>query len=358
MLRLFPDYDRNDLVSRLFRKAVSHQWSPDELDWQAPAGLTQRQMQALTNLLTPVYLGEQAAMNGAARVLPDLITHGETAAQLYLSTFLLDEARHFDVLTRLYRDFGQHPLPLRRLPEMLKYHHRLMAGDRVDWLWGILVSDVFARDFYLAFARVQPEALFGRMSVRILQDESRHQAFAHTYLKNAVPQLSAARRQRLVDMKDELLEIMAAMNGRLGTDAEVLGIDGDAFLRTLSAQVQAHAVAIGLQGGGPGGGGNGDAAAWPRTLADLEARAVGDGVTWPESRLRAQGAPLGSRLIRADVPDLTSSDLGLLVGHRRRVFPAVASAREEGNCAACAVALLCRALRGAAGWRALRGAPA
>ena len=366
MLRLFPDYDRDSLVSRLFRKAVAHQWSPDDLDWEAPAGLTGDQIGALTNLLTPVYLGEQAAMNGAARVLPELIAKGETAAQLYLSTFLLDEARHFDVLTRLYRDFGQRPLALRRVPEMLRYHHRLMTGDRVDWLWGILVSDVFARDFYLAFARVQPRALFGRMSVRILQDESRHQAFAHAYLKNAVPQLSADRRRQLVDMKDELLEIMAGMNRRLGADAETLGIDGAAFLQTLAAQIQAHAVAIGLDGGGPGGGGGdgdpvpGDAAAWPASLAALQARAPGDGVAWPERPLGAQGPLLGARLSAVDVPALTAGDLRLLVGPRRRIFPSAAAGPERHgtDCASCAVALLCRALRGAAGSLVSRGAPA
>jgi hypothetical protein len=358
MLRLFPDYDRDDLVSRLFRKAVAHQWSPDDLDWDAPRGLTPEQMRALTNLLTPVYLGEQAAMNGAARVLPDLIGHGETAAQLYLATFLLDEARHFDVLTRLYRDFGERPLALRRIPEMLRYHHRLMQGDRVDWLWGILISDVFARDFYLAFARVQREALFGRMSARILQDESRHQAFAHTYLKNAVPQLSPARRQALVDMKDDLLETMAAMNRRLRADCEVLGIDGDAFLRTLAAQVEAHAAAFGLGGGG--GGGNGDASAWPKNVARLEAGAAKDGVAWPQRSLPASSAPLGQSMAARDVPALTAGDLRLLVGHRpRRVFPAaVAPGGEEPGCADCAVAALCRTLRHAATALRRRAAPA
>lgn len=344
LLRLFPEYDRDDLVGRLFRKAVAHQWSADDLDWSLPSGFTPEQARALTALLTPVYLGEQAAMNGAARVLPELIAAGETGAQLYLATFLLDEARHFDVLTQLYRDFGQRPLPLRRIPEMLRYHHRLMQGDRLDWLWGILVSDVFARDFYLAFARIQRGALFGRMSARILQDESRHQAFAHTYLRHAVPQLGPERRQALVDMKDQLLETMAGMNRRLAADADVLGIDGEAFLRTLSAQVEAHAAAIGLGGGGGGGGARGDAAAWPRALSALEARASGDGVAWPGP------APLGRRLLARDVPALTAADLALLVGPRaRRSFPSAGPGDPpEPACGGCAVAALCAALRRAA----------
>lgn len=250
MIRLFPKIDEDDLMVRLFHKAVSNQWSSDSLDWDAPMGLTPRQALALTNIITPVYLGEQSAMNGAAQVLPELIRAGETSAQLYLSTFLLDEARHFEALTRLYRHVGANPVPLRKMPEMFRYHHRLSRGDRVDWLWGILISDLFAREFYLTFAKVQPNALFGRMSTRILQDESRHQAFAHTYLKAAVPTLSDERRIALIDMKDELLEIMESMNNRLSEDTDALDFDGAAFFRDLISNIEAHAKALGLSGPG------------------------------------------------------------------------------------------------------------
>lgn len=351
MLRLFPRYDRNDIVMKLFHKAVSHQWSAEDLDWEAPVGLTQRQALALTNIITPVYLGEQAAMNGAALVLPQIISHGETAAQLYLATFLLDEARHFDVLTRLYDHFGNRPVALRRMPEMLRYHQRLGRGDRVDWLWGILISDIFAREFYLTFAKVQPRALFGQMSAQILRDESRHQAFAHAYLKNAVPHLSDARRLALLDMKDELLETMAAMNRHLEEDAETLGIDGEAFIRDLSANIEAHAAAIGLgrsPGSGPRGGG-GERPDWMKQLARLRERSLAEsaGVQWPvlnAATADPRPAPMGRRLVADDTPALTAADLRLLVGppRTRRIFPAAHPVAEMMKCAACALALLCR----------------
>jgi hypothetical protein len=408
VLRLFPKIDRDDLIVRLFYKAVANQWSAEDLDWDAPIGLTPRQAQALTNIITPVYLGEQSAMNGAATVLPSVISAGETAAQLYLSTFLLDEGRHFDALTRLYEHLGNEPVPVRKMPEMLRYHHRLSQGDRIDWLWGILISDLFAREFYLTFSKVQPRALFGQLSTQILRDESRHQAFAHTYLKNAIPQLPDARRLALVDMKDELLEIMEAMNRRLRPDSEALGIDGDAFMKDLIANIEAHAAAIGLGGSGSRGGGGPadryrDAPDWWRLLEDLRARARASsgGVQWPEPAepveadhaLAAEaGRPepvggvallwrevlelakrglvptLGTRLGRGGVPELTAADLRLLVGPlpgrglddparprpARRIFPAAHPvAQALARCASCALALLCRTavLRGASAAR-------
>ncbi len=380
MLRLFPKIDRDDLIVRLFYKAVANQWSADDLEWDTPVGLTPRQATALTNIITPVYLGEQSAMNGAAMVLPEVISAGETSAQLYLSTFLLDEGRHFDALTRLYEHLGHAPLPLRKMPDMLKYHHRLSQGDRIDWLWGILISDLFAREFYLLFGKVQPKALFGRMSLQILRDESRHQAFAHAYLKNAIPHLSDTRRLALIDMKDELLEIMDAMNRRLRADTDALGIDGDAFMKDLILNIEAHAAAIGLGGTGSRGGSGPsgrvkDAPSWIPMLSAMREQAEREsgGTQWPsppgsdgpaESKLASEAralqerglvASLGSRLVAHDRPALNAADLRLLVGplgHRgetvlrapreRRIFPAAHAFDAFAKCAACALALLCR----------------
>lgn len=286
MIRIFPKLDENDLYLRLFRKAIASQWSSDDVDWEAPVGLTPRQARALTRVLTPVYLGEQTAMNGAATTLPSIVAAGETSAQLYLSTFLLDEARHFETLTQLYNRLQHHPVELRELPEMLRYHHRLRQGDRYDWLWGILISDLFAREFYLSFAKVQPKALFGQMSRRILVDESRHQAFAHAYLKNALPKLSQERRRAMLDMRDELMRTMRAMNQHLRDDAEVLGIEGDAFFRDLEEQIEAHSQGIGLRGDGrppepPDGDGGSGPSWWELIAAKRAAVDAGDGISWP-----------------------------------------------------------------------------
>ncbi|PSR36425.1 MAG: hypothetical protein C7B44_09125 [Sulfobacillus thermosulfidooxidans] len=245
MIKVFPRFDE-DLLVRLFHKGVKAQWSTADVDWNDPIQFSPSQSLALARMLTPVYLGEQSAMIGASVVLPQMANAGETSAQLYLSSFLMDEARHFEVLTNLYRRLGAEPLTIRQMPEMLRYHNRLRKGDRLDWVWGILISDIFAKNFYTLYAKAQPEALFGKLSGRILRDESRHQAFAEYYLKRSIPQVSGERVQALMGMKDELLGIMESMYQRLYADAEEVGMDGRGFLDRLRTDIETKARRIGL----------------------------------------------------------------------------------------------------------------
>jgi hypothetical protein len=252
VIKLFPDLDEDDLLVRLFHKGVKAQWTVEDVDWQAPLQFSERQSQALARLLTPVYLGEQSAMIGASVAMPQIANAGETNAQLYLASFLMDEARHFEALTSLYRRLGTEPVTIREMPEMLRYHNRLRRGDRVDWVWGILISDIFAKNFYQMFAKNQPEALFGKLSSRILVDESRHQAFAQHYLKQALTKLDADRIDVLRTMRDELLQIMDSMYGRLRDDADAIGLDGREFLEHLASEIHQKAQVIGLDEPGDG----------------------------------------------------------------------------------------------------------
>jgi hypothetical protein len=246
MIKIYPEIDEDDLLVRLFHKGVKAQWTVEDVDWSTPVQFSTRQSLALARLLTPVYLGEQSAMIGASVAMPQVAMAGETSAQLYLASFLMDEARHFEALTTLYRRLDYRPLSIREMPEMLQYHNRLRQGDRVDWVWGILISDIFAKNFYQMFAKTQPEALFGKLSGRILVDESRHQAFAEHYLKAAIPSLPPERLQVLRTMRDELLKIMERMYTRLKEDANSVGIDGAVFLEHLASEIQHKARRIGL----------------------------------------------------------------------------------------------------------------
>ncbi len=254
MLRLFPDLS-DDLLKRLYHKGAHVHWTSEDIDWDAPVALDGRGSLALARVLSPVYLGEQSAMLGAANVLPQLAMAGESTAQLYLTTFIGDEARHFEVLTRLYHRLGHQPVSIRALPAMLRYHHRLRQGDRVDWVWGILISDLFAKNFYQMFAHQQENLLFGAMSQRILVDESRHQAFCDHYLTNLMPHLGPERRKALRTMRDELLAIMEDMQAVLGDDAEALGFSGQEMLDRVMADVTVHARRIGLDDDPPPTGG-------------------------------------------------------------------------------------------------------
>ncbi len=259
--RLLPDLT-DDLLLNLFHKGARIQWTSQDLDWAPPMRVTDRQREALARLLTPVYFGEQTAMLGASGILPQVAAAGETSAQLYLTSFIMDEARHFEALTRLYRKLGHDPMGLRQMPELLRYHHRIRQGDRVDWVWGILFSDVIAKHFYRSFGVAQADPLFGAMSRQILLDESRHLAFADHYLRRNVPLMEPDRRRALAEMRDDLFRLLRSMTERVRFDAAEFGVDADEYLARVWADVETFGRRIGLAGGGgepPDGGGAADA---------------------------------------------------------------------------------------------------
>ena len=243
--RVFPDLEE-DLLLNLFHKGAKVQWTSEDLDWSPPLLLTGRQRQALARLLTPVYFGEQTAMVGASTILPQLMAAGETTAQLYLTSFMMDEARHFEALTRLFRKLEHDPVGLREIPELLRYHHRIRRGDRADWVWGILFSDVIAKHFYRSFGSAQADPLFGAMSQKILLDESRHLAFADHYLRRNVARMDAARRRLLLDMRDDLFRLLASMTERVRGDAAEFEVDADDYLARVWADVETFGRRIGL----------------------------------------------------------------------------------------------------------------
>jgi rubrerythrin len=222
----------------LFRKGVEGQWSAAQLDWERPLLLDRHERQALAHVLTPVYLGEQTAMIGASSVIPQFFAAHQTEAQLYLATFLLDEARHFETLTRFYHKMDQRPLEVRDLKEIFHYQARLFKSrDKVEWLWGILLSDILARHFYGTLVKTHPGSLFAQIASRIILDEARHLAFAELYLKATLaqkPELKPA----FLKMRDELLFLMRAIAAALKDKAALIGIDGMRLIAVVADDVE------------------------------------------------------------------------------------------------------------------------
>jgi hypothetical protein len=244
---VFPDLT-DDLLLNLFHKGAQAQWTSRSLDWSVPTRLSSRQRLALAHLMTPVYFGEQTAMAGASSILPDVMAAGETTAQLYLASFIMDEARHFETLTRLYQALGHRPLGAREMPELLRYFHRLRQGDRLDWVWGILISDVVSKHFYrgLGPGQASPDPFFGGLTTRILRDESRHLAFAEHYLKRNVPKLVPERRRALVEMRDDLMRLLVGMGERLREDALAFDVEIDEYLQAVACEIDTVAARVGL----------------------------------------------------------------------------------------------------------------
>ncbi len=246
-MRVYPDLNEEDPILQLFHKGVKGQWSSSDFDWELSFHLDDAEATAFAHILTPVYLGEQTAMLGASTILPHFVEAHETSAQLYITTFMLDEARHFEMLTKVYRLIGKRPLELRDLREMFRYHYRLLKSkNRLDWLFGILISDLFAKNFYGAFRKLFPNTLFGQLSTRIILDEARHQAFAEYYIGSLRDEMPHEVRDRLLTMRDDLLFIMQGMLKRLQDEARIVGIDGYQILQELTHDIEKKVHIMGL----------------------------------------------------------------------------------------------------------------
>jgi hypothetical protein len=250
VLRVHPQLKDERLLA-LFERGVERQWPSALLDWSQEERWDRRDLEALAAIITPVYLGEQTAMLGVSAVLPRLLTAGETEAALYLASMGLDEARHFRNLSRFFDRHQVTPWPTRRLPEMWRYHARLLqSGDPIDWLWGILISDLFARLFYGRLREQYPDLLIGRLARRTLVDEARHQAFADRYLTPRLVGVDPERRRELLGLRDDLFRTMDALTHRLAGPLGDLGWSGTAFLAELWDDTERWAGRLGLTDAG------------------------------------------------------------------------------------------------------------
>ncbi len=237
----------DDEFLRLFEKGIGAQWGSDQIDWGLVDNISQAKKEALGHVITPVFLGEQTAMLGVSAVLPLVLTGGYPEAALYLSSMGLDEARHFRNLSHLYRALGVEPLASRRLPEMWRYHARLMQKhDPVQWVFGILISDLFAKNFYGGFATRFPDTVVGRLSHRTLQDEARHQAFSDRYLNRMLPTMDPAAKSDLLVLRDDLFRIMEKLGTRLQGPMETLEWTPEAFLEELWNDTEKWVKRLGL----------------------------------------------------------------------------------------------------------------
>lgn len=235
--RVFPRVENTKLMA-LYQKGVEGQWSPAQIDWECPLQLTRQEQQALAHVLTPVYFGEHTAMVGAGAVMPQFFAAHHTEAQLYLATFMLDEARHFETLTRLYQKMDLRPLEGRDLKDMFRYQARLFKSrDKVEWLWGILLSDILAQHFYGTLIKAHPHSLLACIARRIMRDEARHLAFAEWYLKAALARQPALA-PTFLKMRDELLFLVQAIYAAVKEKANFIGLDGSLLFAAVSRDIE------------------------------------------------------------------------------------------------------------------------
>jgi hypothetical protein len=247
MIRVNPEMTDEQLL-KLFDKGARGQWTPDMIEWGDLDRLSPETRHAIAQVLTPVYLGEQTAMYGISAVLPDMLTHGHPEEALFLSSMGMDEGRHFRNLHKLYHLFEEEPVSRRRMPEMFRYHARLLNHkDSTEWIWGILISDLFAKHFYGGLYRRFPDTVVGRLSRRTLQDEARHQAFSERYLEKVLPTMDDAHKAQLIDLRDDLFRTMDTLGQRLSDSMNFLEWEPATFLEELSADTENWVQRLGIR---------------------------------------------------------------------------------------------------------------
>jgi P-aminobenzoate N-oxygenase AurF len=177
----------NDRQLNLWHKALRSQWSAMDLDWQAPGAVRGGRLRdQLARVLTPVLMGEQAALYSVSSLIPLLGHRSEVEGQFYLTTWAVDEARHTELFARYYGRLDREPESIRRFPSGYLFQSRITSKDPAEWLAGVLVSEVLATLVMKELRRIDLDPVLTDIATGILRDEARHLAFNHVYTEDEV----------------------------------------------------------------------------------------------------------------------------------------------------------------------------
>jgi hypothetical protein len=234
--KVLPDLSKERQM-KIWHKALRSQWSAVDLDWSAPQRIqSARFKDQLGRVLTPILMGEQAALYSVSGLIPVLGHRSEVEGQLYLTTWAVDEARHTELFARFYRRLDREPMSIRRFPSGYLFQSQIVAKDPAEWLAGVLVSEVTAKKVMEEFERLDLDPVLSEIADGILKDEARHLGFNHLYLEDRFGGLFGRGREegqgfgehlhgRLQQVLDHLEPMLAALDQEL---AEI-GIDRHAL---------------------------------------------------------------------------------------------------------------------------------
>lgn len=232
----------NERQLNLWHKALRSQWSAMDLDWQAPGAIRSRRLRdRMARVLTPVLMGEQAALYSVSALIPILGHRSEVEGQFYLTTWAVDEARHTELFARYYGRLDREPESIRRFPSGYLFQSRITSKDPAEWLAGVLVSEVLATLVMKEFRRLDLDPLLTEIADGILRDEARHLAFNHVYTEEEVTRRfldgSADGDARAAHLRGRLASVLAGVPPILDEiDAELaeVGIDRQALYARLA----------------------------------------------------------------------------------------------------------------------------
>ena len=230
--KVLPDLSKERQM-KIWHKALRSQWSATDLNWDRPQRITSQHLKnQLGRILTPVLMGEQAALYSVSGLIPILGKMSEVESQFYLTTWAVDEARHTELFTLYYDRLDRQPMPIRRFPAGYLFQSQIAADEPAEWLSGVLISEVMAKKLMEEFVRLDLDPVLSDISDGILKDEARHLGFNHIYLEDRFSELHTtaedqgrAFEQQLHRRLDHVLEHLKPVLDALATELDDIGID-------------------------------------------------------------------------------------------------------------------------------------
>lgn len=243
--KVLPDLSRRRHM-KIWHKALRSQWSAEDIDWTKPQRLTRRGLKdQLARVLTPVLMGEQAALYSVTSLIPILGQNTEVESQLYLTTWAVDEGRHTELFTRYYGRLDREPMSIRRFPSGYLFQSQIMSTDVTEWLSGVLISEVLAKLILESFRDLDLDPVLSEIADGILVDEARHLGFNHIYIEDKFDQLAREAPERVPERSQHLhaqlqgvLDKALPMFDALDDDLTAIGVDSARVIHDLGEEAR------------------------------------------------------------------------------------------------------------------------
>lgn len=245
MYKTKPDLT-NERQMGLWHKALKSQWSATDLSWEKPVRMTEHARDVLGRILTPILMGEQAALYSVSSLIPVFGSRSEVEAQFYLTTWAVDEARHTELFCKFYDRLAREPLPIRRFPSGYLFQSAIISREPAEWLAGVLVSECLATISMEEFRRLDVDPVLSEISDGILKDEARHLAFNRIYLDERIRQVIGldGDPRELLGMiqtrRDQVLEKARPIFRALGSELAEMGASWEDIVGQLESRTQRH----------------------------------------------------------------------------------------------------------------------
>jgi hypothetical protein len=243
--KVLPDLKKERHL-KIWHRALRSQWSATDLDWDTPQRITSRRLKdQLGRVLSPVLMGEQAALYSVSGLIPVLGQRAEVESQFYLTTWAVDEARHTELFALFYQRLDREPLTIRRFPAGYLFQSQIVSSEPGEWLSGVLVSEVIAKKLMEEFRRLDLDPVLSKISEGILLDEARHLGFNHIYLEDRFGELyqkengeAEAYANQLEERLQKVFGYLEPMLEGLADELDEVGIDRRKLFQDVGAEAK------------------------------------------------------------------------------------------------------------------------